>query len=313
MMKTTTTLLVAIVLLASCNQYQKTPSGFSYKIDKGNSKEKLKQGQFVKFNIEYKVPPKDSILTSSYSHVPAYLVVDTSRPAKHSFLEIITKVGVGDKVDFVMNVDSLKNMGMIEYNNIFHAKDLIKGRVEILKTFANQDEATADLQKEMDIEKAKEIKDIQAFTTKAGAKTQSTPSGAIVEVLNAGDAIKADSGMQAKVLYRGSLVGGKEDFDSNMDKNGKPTNQPLNVLVGKQGGEGAVIKGLDEGLRLFGKGGKGKVYIPAMIGYGQNGQPPRIPGYANLVFDIEVLDVSKPAPPAPQPAMPGAMPQGIKK
>ena len=64
MMRTTITLLVAIVLLASCNQYQTTPSGLKYKITSGGSKEKLKQGQFVKFNIEYKLPPKDSVLSS---------------------------------------------------------------------------------------------------------------------------------------------------------------------------------------------------------------------------------------------------------
>ena len=313
MMRTTTTLLLAIVLFASCNQFQKTPSGLSYKISKGGSKEKLRQGQFVKFNIEYKVPPKDSVLTSSYDHVPAYMVIDTSRPGKHSFLEIITLCSVGDKIDFVMSVDSLKKLGMIEYNNIFHERDLIKGRVEILKTFPSQDDATADLQKELDIEKGKEIKDIQAFTTKAGVKTQSTPSGAFVEIINAGDAIKADSGMQTKVLYRGSVIGSKVEFDFNMDKNGKPVKDPLLVNVGLQGGNGAVIKGLDEALRFFGKGGKGKVYIPAMLGYGQNGQPPVIPAYANLVFDFEVLEVAKPPAPLAQPGLPGAQQSQKKK
>ncbi|MEK7200009.1 MAG: hypothetical protein AAB212_08845, partial [Bacteroidota bacterium] len=158
MMRTTTTLLLAIVLLASCNQYQKTSSGLSYKITKGNGKEKLKQGEFVKFNVEYKVPPKDSILTSSFGHIPAYLVVDTTKVSKHSFLEILTKCAVGDKVDFVMSVDTLKNLGMIEYNNIFRAKDMIKGRVEILKAFNNQPDAMADLEKEQNLEKEKEIK-----------------------------------------------------------------------------------------------------------------------------------------------------------
>ena len=304
MMRTTTTLLLAIVLLASCNQYQKTPSGLSYKIVKGGSNEKLKQGQFVKFNIEYKVPPKDSILTSSFGHIPAYLVVDTARPSKHSFLEIITQCAVGDKIDFVMSVDTLKKLGMIEYNNIFHARDMIKGRVEILKVFTKQEEATADLQKEMDTEKAAEIKTIQAFTAKAGIKTQSTASGSLVEIENAGDAVKADSGKVAKLLYKGSLIGGKT-FDSNMVKN-SPNNQLLSVNIGSAG-TGAVIKGLDEGLRFFGKGGKGKIYIPAMLGYGQNGQPPVIPAYSNLVFEIEVVDVTTAAPPAPtpQPVMPG--------
>ncbi len=317
MMRTTTTLLLAIVLLASCNQYQKTPSGLSYKIAKSGSSEKLKNGQFVKFNIEYKVPPKDTILTSSYGHIPAYMVIDTSRPAKHSFLEIITLCAVGDKVEFVMSVDTLKKLGMIEYNNIFHAKDLIKGRVEILKVFAKQEDASADLQKEQLAEKQKEIKELQDFTAKKGIKTQSTKNGVLVEIQTPGDqAMKADSGQQTKVMYRGTFLDGKE-FDSNMDKN-KPNNQPLTILVGSQGGAQSVIPGLDEAIRLFGKGGKGKIYIPAMLAYGQNGQPPVIPAYSNMIFEIEMIDVSAPPPPAPvaaQPGMPGqpqATPHGKK-
>ncbi|MCA6452692.1 MAG: FKBP-type peptidyl-prolyl cis-trans isomerase [Chitinophagaceae bacterium] len=303
-MRTTSTLLLAIVLLASCNQFQKTPSGLSYKITSGGSKDKLKHGQFVKFNIEYKVPPKDSVLTSSYGHVPAYLVIDTSRPNKHSFLEIITQCAVGDKIEFSMSVDTLKKLGMIEYNNIFHARDMIKGRVEILKVFDKQELASADLAKEQELEKQKEIKELQEFTAKKGIKTVSTPSGVLVEIQTPGDAqFKADSGKQVTLMYKGTFLDGKQ-FDSNMDKN-SPNNQPLQVVVGTQG----VIQGMDEALRLFSKGAKGKMYIPAMLAYGQNGQPPVIPQYSNLVFEIEMLDVTTPAPQPAQPAGPQGQPQ----
>ncbi len=299
MMRTTITLLTAIVLLASCNQYQKTPSGLSYKITSGGSKEKLKQGQFVKLNIEYKVPPKDSVLSSSFGHMPAYLMIDTARPARHSFLEIITKCAVGDKVDFVMSVDTLKKMGMIEYNNIFHARDMIKGRVEILKTFTAQADAAADSKKEEAIEKQNEIKELQDFTAKKGVKTQSTKSGTLVEVDNAGDPImKADSGKQVKVMYKGTFLNGKI-FDSNMDPKISPNTQPLTILVGSTGGPNSVIPGMDEAFHFFGKGGKGKMYIPAMLAYGPGGSAPVIPAYANLIFEIEVVDVSMPPPPAP--------------
>ena len=298
-MRTTTTLLLAIVLLASCNQYEKTPSGVTYKITKGGSNEKLKQGQYVKFNIEYKIPPKDTVINTSFGHIPAYMVLDTARATKHSFLEVVTKCAVGDKVDFVLSVDSLKKLGQIEYNNMFHQKDMIKGRVEILKVFNSQIEANADVQKEVDLETQREIKTLKEYAAKLGVKIVSTPSGALVEVQNAGDAAaKADSGKEAKVMYRGAFTNGKV-FDSNMDKAG-PNNQPLNVLIGVAG-QGGVIKGMDEGLRLFGKGGKGKIFVPAMLAYGQQGQPPVMPAYSNLVFDIEVLDVDTPKPAAAQP------------
>jgi hypothetical protein len=42
------------------------------------------------------------------------------------------------------------------------------------------------------------------------------------------------------------------------------------------------------------------------MGYGMGGQPPIIPQYANLIFDVEVIDVmaTPPPPPASAPQMP---------
>lgn len=309
MMRTTITLLVAIVLLASCNQYKKTPSGLAYKITKGDGKVKLKQGDFVKFNIEFKVAPKDSLLTSSFGKIPAYMVIDTARSQKHSFLEVITELAAGDKMEFVMSVDTLKKMGAIPENSPFHAKELIKGRLEILKTYAKQEDVIADRTAEVEKEKQRELKAVQDFVAKKSIKTQSTRSGALVEIQTPGDQTQlADSGKMAKVMYKGMILETGKQFDGNI---GDPTRMPLMVSVGVQGTQNSVITGLDEGLRMFGKGGKGKVYIPAMLGYGDAGSPPVIPTYANLVFEIEVVDVTTPPPPAPQP-LPN-MPKPLKK
>ena len=88
MIKNTIKLLLAIVLFASCNQYEKTPSGLAYKVTKGTSKETLKNGQSIKLNIEYKLAAKDSILSSSYAHIPVYFVLDTAHLGKYNFTEL---------------------------------------------------------------------------------------------------------------------------------------------------------------------------------------------------------------------------------
>jgi FKBP-type peptidyl-prolyl cis-trans isomerase FkpA len=59
-------LMSAVVLLASCNQYEKTPTGLAYKISKGSSKDLLKQGQFVKMHVEYKLLQQKTSLLSSF-------------------------------------------------------------------------------------------------------------------------------------------------------------------------------------------------------------------------------------------------------
>ncbi len=295
-----TPLLSAVVLLASCNQYEKTPTGLAYKIQKGGSKDTLKQGQFVKMHVEYKLAAKDSVLSNSFNRIPVYFMVDSNQKAKHSFIEIINKCAPGDKVDFVMSVDSLKNFGMIQYNEIFHAKDLINGKVEVIKTFATQELMMTDYQAEMEKEKQRETKELKDHIAKKSVKATEDATGFFVEVTNAGDAnAKADSGKQVSILYRGSFLDGKK-FDGNMDKDA-PNSQPLEVVMGSR----SIIKGLEDGLKYFGKGGRGRVYIPAMLGYGPQGSAPRIPAYSALVFDIEILDVKTPTPQPAQAPMPG--------
>ncbi|NCI46228.1 FKBP-type peptidyl-prolyl cis-trans isomerase [Sediminibacterium soli] len=306
-MKRIAALLAFVVLLASCNQYKTSPTGLKYKIKSGNGPA-LKNGQLIKFNVEYKVPPKDSVITTSFDRIPAYMVVDSSRLEKHSFLEIILQCKVGDEVDFMMSVDTLKKLGGIPKEDPnFKVGDMIKGRVQILKAFATQEEAQADYAKEIDLEKAREVKAVQEYASKKGYKTQATPSGALVMVENPGTGAKADSGTVAKVMYKGYLLKNGQEFDSNM----KPGGQPLEVGVGGGQVSGiSVIKGLDEALRYVGKGGKGRVFIPAMLGYGPKGSPPMIPEYANLGFDFEVIDVAaQPAAPAPAPVVPAPAPK----
>ncbi|TDO23611.1 FKBP-type peptidyl-prolyl cis-trans isomerase [Sediminibacterium goheungense] len=306
-MRTTTSLLLAIVLLASCNQYEKAPSGMTYKIS-GNSKEKLKHGQFVKMHIEYKLKSKDTLLQSSFDNIPVYFAVDTGRLGKHTFTEIITLCGAGDKVDFVLSIDTLKSMQVMDYNDMFKKGDLINGHFEILKVFANQDEVKADYDKELVLEKQREINAVKEYVKKKKLNVQSTPSGLQVEVQNAGTGQKADSGWQAVVRYKGYFIGKTNEgkvFETNMD----PNAQPINVEVGT----GSVMPGWDEGLRMFGKGGKGRLIIPAALAYGTQGSAPVIPPFANLAFDIEVVDVVKAAPKPANPEMPQQMPQQMPR
>ncbi|MEI6020825.1 MAG: FKBP-type peptidyl-prolyl cis-trans isomerase [Bacteroidota bacterium] len=51
-----------------------------------------------------------------------------------------------------------------------------------------------------------------------------------------------------------------------------------------------VIKGWQEGIPLFNRGGKGKLLIPSALGYGSQANG-RIPANSVLIFDIDVLDV----------------------
>ncbi|KAG0453655.1 hypothetical protein HPP92_024959 [Vanilla planifolia] len=94
--------------------------------------------------------------------------------------------------------------------------------------------------------------------------------------------IQAHKGDRVKVHYRGTLTDGSV-FDSSYER-GDPIEFEL--------GSGQVIKGWDQGLLGMCVGEKRKLKIPAKLGYGAQGSPPKIPGGATLVFDTELVAVN---------------------
>ncbi|KAL8215094.1 hypothetical protein R6Q57_004543 [Mikania cordata] len=94
--------------------------------------------------------------------------------------------------------------------------------------------------------------------------------------------VQAHKGDKIKVHYRGKLTDGTV-FDSSFER-GTPFEFEL--------GSGHVIKGWDQGLLGMCVGEKRKLKIPAKMGYGGRGSPPKIPGGATLIFDTELIAVN---------------------
>src|SRR5215813_660516 len=108
------------------------------------------------------------------------------------------------------------------------------------------------------------------------------PSGLQYEDLKVGDGKEAKTGDTVSVHYTGWLAENNKKFDSSHDS-GKPFTFEL--------GAGRVIKGWDEGVAGMKVGGKRKLFIPAKLGYGPRGAGDDIPPNADLVFEVELLDV----------------------
>ena len=123
------------------------------------------------------------------------------------------------------------------------------------------------------------------------------PSGLAYEIIKpgAGDFPKATD--TVKVIYTGTLLNGTK-FDSNVGAD------PIEFQLNR------VIPGWSEGIQKINKGGKIKLYVPSQLGYGEEGNQ-GIPPNSALIFEVELLDITAPAPAAP--AAPAAAQPEVKK
>jgi len=97
-----------------------------------------------------------------------------------------------------------------------------------------------------------------------------------------GNGKKPTAGQLIKVHYTGTLIDGTK-FDSSLDRG-----QPFEFTVGGH----QVIRGWDEGFLNLTVGTKAKLLIPYTWGYGPEGNPPRIPSKATLIFDVELININ---------------------
>ncbi len=102
--------------------------------------------------------------------------------------------------------------------------------------------------------------------------------------------IVAEAGDKLYMLYIGTLNDGTV-FDGNMDAKyeADTTKDPFTFILGS----GGVIKGWDQGLVGAKVGTVRRLKIPYTLGYGEQGQEPKIPGKADLYFDVKVLGILK--------------------
>ncbi len=113
------------------------------------------------------------------------------------------------------------------------------------------------------------------------------PDGLQYKVITAGSGETPKPTDIVSVNYRGTFIDGTE-FDSST-KAGHPAQFPLN----------RVIHGWTEALGKMSVGSKWELYVPSDLAYGPNGHPPVIGPNQTLVFEVELLSISHPTPPAP--------------
>jgi FKBP-type peptidyl-prolyl cis-trans isomerase len=131
-----------------------------------------------------------------------------------------------------------------------------------------------------------------AFLAENGKKpnVKTTATGLQYEVITEGKGARPKATDVVQVNYKGSLLDGTVFDDS--AQHGGPATIPLSQ----------VVPGWREGIALMPVGSKYRFWIPAALGYGEQGTPGGpIPPSATLVFEVELLGIEKGGkPPMPQ-------------
>ncbi len=154
-----------------------------------------------------------------------------------------------------------KDMGMKMQDYLKARADKV-AKAEVAKQQAASDKFFADLAKNPNVKK--------------------TDTGLYYEITTPGTDPKPTDKDTVTVKYKGTLIDGTV-FDQTDDKD--PTRDF--AVTG-------VIPGWTEGLKLVGKGGTIKLYIPAKLAYGEQANGPIPPG-ATLIFETSIVDI-KPTP-----------------
>lgn len=289
-------IIICVSVVTACKNatYRKTPGGMPYKVFKGNGKEKVKMGDFIKVVLTQKI--NDSLLFTT-GKLPIYLHVAPNQQT-YDVGEVWSALHVGDSIVATQMMDTFILRSPQAVPPQFKKGDKIMTYAKVVAVFANDSLARLDDEKGKKDLLAAEIKELENYLTTKNITAQKTASGTFVQIINPGTGSPIDSGKYVTVYYTGTSFSGVK-FDSNTDTSFHHT-EPLPFVVGT----GSMIKGVDESVTLLKPGGVAKVFIPSMLGYAGQPGSPLIKPYEHLIFDIEIKEVKDQAPPRPEMSMP---------
>lgn len=309
-------LACALFLVACSSNYKKSENGMEYKIVADGSGDAIKYGEFLMMHIstEYKGRDKDSLLNDSREYMPVIKKLDSTNFSPIA-IPILLTLRKGDSLIMRVPTDSMfkgqqmppfMEKGAMVYTKVkvlkiiktdqeaetAYMEEMKKNRSNISKKEIEDFNAKMDqITKSISAEQAqidKDSKVIEAYLAKNNIKATRTKLGVYIEVKQEGTGNVADPTCTAIVNYTGKTLDSSKVFDSNTDpKFGHM--QPYPVAIGMQ--LGSVIIGWTDALLQMKKGEKATIYIPSTLGYGKQGNMPKINPDAILVFDMEIVDV----------------------
>jgi peptidylprolyl isomerase len=241
--------------LTKTNVEYSTASGLKYIIKEVGTGQRAQAGDLVTVHYTGRLT-NDSVFDSSIGRGPFKFKLGTGQVIK-GWDEGIALLNVGDKARFTIPPD----LGYGEKG----AGNAIPPNATLI----------------FDVELLSIAQKPVPFDTK-GKDTIKLESGLkIILIEKVINGKSANPGQTVQAHYTGYFTDGKI-FDSSVERD-----QPFEFPVG----QGRVIRGWDETFMLLREGEKARIIIPYQLAYGEQGRPPVIPQKADLIFDVQLLQL----------------------
>jgi len=182
---------------------------------------------------------------------------------------------VKDEIDVAVLTDAIRT-GLAGEESLMTEEQV----AQLRESFAQKIQGERIAEMMATAKKNKEAGDKFLAANKAKPGVETTESGLQYQVVTRGEGPRPTGDDVVRVHYKGTLLDG-ETFDSSYER-GEPAVFPLPQ----------VVPGWQEGIALMPVGSKYRFWIPAELGYGEQGTPggPIGPN-AVLAFEVELLDI----------------------
>lgn len=256
-----------------------TPSGVPYEMHVDEEGSSPQMGEYAGIRLKY-TSASDSTFYNTFNQPLNYYMI--GQPAGYGDpMEFYQLMSPGDSATFYLLADSL--FKMMAPPAFIQLGEYVTATVK-MEEVVNADQFAQIQQERKKAKLEPELLVIRQHLEEQGIEYKESPQGIIYTVEEEGDGKQPEAGDKVKVHYTGKLLNGQK-FDSSLDRG-----EPFPFVIN----ESQVIEGWHKGIPLFKEGGKGTIYIPASLGYGERGAGQQIPPNSALQFEVELVEVSDP-------------------
>lgn len=275
--------LSLIVLLFSCNDFDKSPTGIEYKfITKSDLKTRTGDEIYYYYG-SVSVLDKDGRKILCDNINPDFYFISNENDTKYSrdFVKILPLANINDSIVVKSEADSffkfyynLPVPGCVKNNEVY-----ISIKVNNILSLDEYEDKVKASKSEL---ASKASEEYQNYLSKNGLDEKVGSFGVVTKVTNAGKGREIIFGDEVTLHFEQYILDGKK-IQSTYD-----TGEPIIYIVGGEGG----IVALDFGLNGLKLGGTATIFAPYFSAFGEKGLGNEIPPYSNMMFKVEVLDIN---------------------